>query len=120
MARQKQLAAKSASSVTSKIDARAAITTATSVRQSLPSKEKLEKNKKINDVPNQTRSDENLPMDGYTIIQNQILYSLMRQTKCQGCGNVWNGVMATKKREGLFLLICFECVACKKAITIGK
>ncbi|CAM4845959.1 unnamed protein product [Rotaria magnacalcarata] len=118
LTRQRQLPAKSSSSVTSKIDARAAITTASSVRQSLPSKEKIEKNKKINDVPNQTRSDENLPMDGYTIIQNQILHSLMRRTKCQGCGNVWNGAMTAKKREGLFLMLCFECAACKKVITI--
>ncbi|CAF1192615.1 unnamed protein product [Rotaria magnacalcarata] len=107
LARQRQLPAKLSSSVTSKIDARAAITTASSIRQSLPSKEKIEKNKKINDVPNQTRSDVNVPMDGYTIIQNQILHSLMRQTKCQSCGNVWNGAMTTKKREGeVFHVMC--------------
>ena len=63
-------------------------------------KEKIEKNQKMDNVPNQTRSDENLPMDGYTMIQNQILHSLMRQTKCQGCGNVWNGAMTMKKGDG--------------------
>ncbi|CAF4299890.1 unnamed protein product, partial [Rotaria magnacalcarata] len=57
MIRQRQLPAKPSSSVTSKIDARAAVTTASSIRQSLPSKEKIEKNKKINDVGNQTRSE---------------------------------------------------------------
>ena len=77
MARQSQ-PAKSSSSVRSKIDARAAITTAASILPSLPSKEKIEKNKKMNDVPNQTRPDVNIPMDGYTIIQNQILHTLMR------------------------------------------
>ena len=59
-------------------------------------------------------------MDGYTIIQNQILFSLMSKTNCEACGNPWNGTMNISKREGLFLIICFQCLSCANKITIGK
>ena len=67
-----------------------------------------------------SKSDSNIPMDGYTIIQNQMLYSLMCKTNCEACGRRWCGELNINKREGLFFILSFECSTCKNIITVGK
>jgi hypothetical protein len=87
-------------------------------RSSLPSHEKIAKRMK-SDV-SLTSSNSNVPMDGYTIIQNQVLFSLMGKTNCEGCRKHWNGIMDIEKREGLFLILSFQCSSCRNIINIGK
>lgn len=94
--------------------------TTSSTDLSLPSRQKLPKQPTQNRTAISSASYSNTPMDGYTIVQNQVLYSLMCKTKCEGCGNRWIGTMNTKKREGLFLIISFQCESCQKTVTIGK
>ena len=89
-----------------------------SKRSSLPSQSKITKRIKL-DITS-TSGNSKLPMDGYTILQNQILFILMCKTNCEGCGNRWNGTINIKKCEGLFVILCFQCSSCKHTITIGK
>ncbi|CAF5189176.1 unnamed protein product, partial [Rotaria sp. Silwood1] len=42
----------------------------------------------------------------------------MSKTNCEDCGKRWNGTMNIKKREGLFLILSFECSSCKNTINI--
>ena len=85
---------------------------------SLPSHEKI--TKRVKSDVSLTSSNSNVPMDGYTILQNQVLFSLMSKTSCEDCGKRWNGTMNITKREGLFLILSFECLSCKNIINIGK
>ncbi|CAF1660373.1 unnamed protein product, partial [Adineta ricciae] len=87
-------------------------------RSSSASQQKIIKKKKLDLSSTSSNSNINIPMDGYTIIQNQILFSLMSKTNCEACGNHWNGTMNINKREGLFLIICFQCSSCANKITI--
>ena len=85
---------------------------------SLPSHEKITKRMQL-DI-SLTSSNSNVPMDGYTILQNQVLFPLMNKTSGEDCGKRWNGTMNIKKREGLFLILSFEYLSCKNIINIGK
>ncbi|CAF4350274.1 unnamed protein product, partial [Rotaria sp. Silwood2] len=85
-------------------------------RSSLPSHEKI--TKRVKSDVSLTSSSSNVPMDSYTILQNQVLFSLMSKTNCEDCGKRWNGTMNIKKREGLFLILSFECLSCKNTINI--
>ncbi|CAF1415536.1 unnamed protein product [Adineta steineri] len=85
-------------------------------RSSLPLHEKIRKRIK-SDVSLES-VDSNVPMNGYTILQNQVLFSLMGKTNCESCGQRWNGIMNIKKREGLFLILSFRCSSCKNTINI--
>jgi ribosomal protein L44E len=87
-------------------------------RPSYASEQKITKKTKL-DITS-TSSNSNVPIDGYTILQNQMLFSLMSKTNCQGCGNRWNGTININKREGLFMILSFQCSSCKHAITIGE
>ena len=89
-----------------------------SKRSSLPSQQKITKKIKLDITAASPNS--NMPMDGYSIVQNQALFSLMCQTNCGSCGNRWIGTMNTTKREGLFTILSFQCSLCQNNITIGK
>ena len=67
---------------------------------SLPSHEKITKRVKL-DV-SLTPSNSNVPMDGYTILENQVLFSLMSKTSCEDCGKRWNGTMNIKNAKVYF------------------
>ncbi|CAF2788287.1 unnamed protein product [Rotaria sp. Silwood2] len=70
----------------------------------------------ITSIP--SKSDSNVPMDGCSIIQNQVLFSLMCNTNCEGCANPWSGMMNINKREGLFLILSFRCSIYQNTTTI--
>ncbi|CAF4197707.1 unnamed protein product [Rotaria sordida] len=89
-----------------------------SKRSSLPSQQKITKRIKLDITPTSSNSNSNVPLDGYTIVQNPVLFSLMCQTNCRGCGNRWSGIMNIKKREGLFVILSFQCSSCKNTVTI--
>ena len=91
-------------------------------RSSLPSQQKITKRMKLDTTSTSlnSNSNSNVPMDGYTIVQNQILSSLMSKTNCEACGNRWNGTMNINKREGLFLILSFQCSSCANKVSIGK
>ena len=120
MTQKRLLPVTSSESNASTLDTTTSSTTTSSTSPLLPSKQKITTYTKQNRALKASESYSNTPMDGYTIIQNQILYSLMCQTKCQGCGDLWNGTMKITKRESLFLILCFQCVSCKQTINIGK
>ncbi|CAF3595071.1 unnamed protein product, partial [Rotaria socialis] len=65
-----------------------------------------------------SKPDSNVPLDGYSIIQNQMLFALICKTNCEVCGSRWNGKMNINKREGLFLILSFQCSTCQNIITI--
>ena len=94
--------------------------TTSSIHSSLPSQQKIKKKTKLDISSAPSKSDSNVPLDGYSIIQNQALFSFMCNTNCKGCGNRWNGMMNINKREGLFLILSFQCSICQNIITIGK
>ncbi|CAF4183851.1 unnamed protein product [Rotaria sordida] len=89
-------------------------------RASLPSHKKITKRIKldITSTSANSYSNSNIPMDGYTILQNQVLFTLMCKANCEGCGNRWNGTINIKKREGLFTILSFQCSSCPNNITI--
>ncbi|CAF5132496.1 unnamed protein product, partial [Rotaria sp. Silwood1] len=70
-----------------------------SKRSSLPSRQKITKRIKLDITSTSANSNSNVPMDGYTILQNQMLFSLMCKTNCQSCKNRWNGEMNINKCE---------------------
>ncbi|CAF4080776.1 unnamed protein product [Rotaria sordida] len=80
----------------------------TSSKRSLPSRQKITKRKKLDITSTSANSNSNVPMDGYTILQNQVLFTLMCKTNCEDCGNRWNGTINIKKREGLFVILSFN------------
>ncbi|CAF4701620.1 unnamed protein product [Rotaria sp. Silwood2] len=47
-----------------------------------------------------------------------MLHSLMCKTNCEGCGKRWNGTLNIYKREGLFLILSFQCSTCQNIITV--
>ncbi|CAF4701676.1 unnamed protein product, partial [Rotaria sp. Silwood2] len=47
-----------------------------------------------------------------------MLHSLMCKTNCEGCGKRWNGTLNINKREGLFLILSFQCSTCQNIITV--
>lgn len=89
-------------------------------RSSYASQQKITKKRKLDITSTSLNSDSNVPIDGYTIMQNQMLFSLMSKTHCAGCGNRWNGTMNISKREGLFVILSFQCLSCLNKITIGE
>ena len=89
-------------------------------RSSYASQQKITKKTKLDITSTSLNSNSNVPMDGYTIVQNQILFSLMSKTNCEACGSHWNGTMNINKREGLFVILSFQCSSCTNKITIGK
>jgi hypothetical protein len=88
-----------------------------SKRSSLPSQQKITKRIKLDTT---STSNSNVPMNGYTIVQNQVLFCLMSKTRCGDCGNCWNGTMNINKREGLFFSLLFQCSSCGNSVNIGK
>ncbi|CAF4782972.1 unnamed protein product [Rotaria sp. Silwood2] len=40
------------------------------------------------------------------------------ETNCEACGNRWSGNMSINKREGLLLILSFQCSICQNIITI--
>ncbi|CAF1352682.1 unnamed protein product [Rotaria sordida] len=90
----------------------------TSSKRSLPSRQKITKRTKLDITSTSANSNSNVPMDGYTILQNQVLFTLMCKTNCEGCGNRWNGTININKREGLFVILSFHCSSCTNNITI--
>ncbi|CAF4243315.1 unnamed protein product, partial [Rotaria sordida] len=91
-----------------------------SKRSPLPSQQKIMKRTKLDITSTSANPNSNVPMDGYTILQNQVLFTLMCKTNCEGCGNRWNGTININKREGLFVILSFQCSSCTNIITIGK
>ncbi|CAF4076827.1 unnamed protein product, partial [Rotaria sordida] len=89
-----------------------------SKRSSLPSHQKITKRTKLDITSTPANSNSNVPMDGYTILQNQVLFTLMCKTNCEGCGNRWNGTININKRDGLFVILSFHCSSCTNTITI--
>ncbi|CAF4334974.1 unnamed protein product, partial [Rotaria sordida] len=55
-------------------------------RASLPSHKKITKRIKldITSTSANSYSNSNIPMDGYTILQNQVLFTLMCKANCEG------------------------------------
>ncbi|CAF4026645.1 unnamed protein product [Rotaria sp. Silwood2] len=88
-------------------------------RLSLPSQQKITKRTKLDITSTSSNSTSNVSMDGCTTLQNQVLFSLMCKTNCEGCGNRWSGTMDINKREDLFLILSFQCSSCTNTITIG-
>jgi hypothetical protein len=117
-----QFASSLQSNTTSILPTTASNVSTSSKRSSLPSQQKITKRTKLDITSTSANSNSNsdLPMDGYTILQNQILFTLMCKTNCEKCGNRWNGKININKREGLFLILCFQCSSCGNTITIGK
>lgn len=60
------------------------------------------------------------PLDAYSIIQNQSLLSLLSKTKCETCDKQWNGKLHMNKREGLFVILSFECDYCNNKICLSQ
>ncbi|CAF1154630.1 unnamed protein product [Rotaria sordida] len=89
-----------------------------SKHSSFPSRQKITKRIKLDITSTSENSNSNVPMNGYTILQNQMLFSLMCKTNCQSCKNRWNGEMNINKREGLFVILSFQCLSCNNTITI--
>ncbi|CAF2822948.1 unnamed protein product [Rotaria sp. Silwood2] len=87
-------------------------------RLSLPSQQKITKRTKLDITSTSSNSTSNVSMDGCTTLQNQVLFSLMCKTNCEGCGNRWSGTMDINKREDLFLILSFQCSSCTNTITI--
>ncbi|CAF4668239.1 unnamed protein product, partial [Rotaria sp. Silwood2] len=92
--------------------------TTSSIRSSLPSQQKITKKTKLDIASTSSKSDSNVPLDGYSIIQNQMLFAFVCKTNCEVCGSRWNGKMNINKREGLFLILSFQCSTCQNIITI--
>ncbi|CAF2828095.1 unnamed protein product [Rotaria sp. Silwood2] len=65
-------------------------------------------------------SDSDVPLDAYSIIQNNLLLSLLSKTKCALCEKQWDGKMHMNKREGLFVILSFECRFCNNKISINS
>ncbi|CAF3053373.1 unnamed protein product, partial [Rotaria sp. Silwood2] len=106
------------SNITSTLRTTTSNPSTSSKRSSLPSKQKITKRIKLDITSTSANSNSNVPMDGYTILQNQVLFTLMCKTNCEGCGNRWNGTININKREGLFVILSFQCSSCKNTITI--
>ncbi|CAF4758476.1 unnamed protein product, partial [Rotaria sp. Silwood2] len=51
--------------------------TTSSTRSSLPSQQKIKKQTKLDIISTSSKSDSNVPLDEYSIIQNQVLFSLI-------------------------------------------
>ncbi|CAF1527763.1 unnamed protein product, partial [Rotaria sordida] len=54
-----------------------------SKRSPLPSQQKIMKRTKLDITSTSANSNSNVPMDGYTILQNQVLFILMCKTNCE-------------------------------------
>jgi hypothetical protein len=48
------------------------------------------------------------------------LLSLLSKTKCESCDKQWNGKLHMNKREGLFVILSFECDYCNNKIWISE
>ncbi|CAF1680898.1 unnamed protein product, partial [Rotaria magnacalcarata] len=92
--------------------------TTSSIRSSLPSQQKITKKTKLDTPSTSSKPDSNVPLDGYSTIQSQMLFALICKTNCEVCGSRWNGKMNINKREGLFLILSFQCSTCQNIITI--
>ncbi|CAF1612010.1 unnamed protein product [Rotaria sp. Silwood1] len=92
--------------------------TTSSTRSSLPSQQKIKKKTKLDITSTSSKSYSKVPLDRYSIIQTQVLLSLIFKTNCEACRNRWSGNMNINKREGLFLILSFQCSICQNIITI--
>ncbi|CAF3884014.1 unnamed protein product, partial [Rotaria sp. Silwood1] len=92
--------------------------TTSSTRSSLPSQQKIKNKTKLDITSTSSKSYSKVPLDRYSIIQNQVLLSLIFKTNCEACRNRWSGNMNINKREGLFLILSFQCSICQNIITI--
>jgi hypothetical protein len=90
--------------------------TAGNKRTSSVSIKKLVKRQK---TYNQTSTVSDAPLDAYSIIQNELLLSLLSKTKCECCYKQWNGKLQMNKREGLFVILSFECSNCNNEIRLS-
>ncbi|CAF5033211.1 unnamed protein product, partial [Rotaria sp. Silwood1] len=72
--------------------------TTSSTRSSLPSQQKIKNKTKLDITSTSSKS-----------------YS---KTNCEACRNRWSGNMNINKREGLFLILSFQCSICQNIITI--
>lgn len=50
--------------------------------------------------------------DSYSMIYINSLTSFLKETRCFGCSNLWNGTVSIKKREGLYVHYEFVCSNC--------
>ncbi|CAF5101022.1 unnamed protein product, partial [Rotaria magnacalcarata] len=57
--------------------------TTSSIRSSLPSQQKITKKTKLDTPSTSSKPDSNVPLDGYSIIQNQMLFALICKTNCE-------------------------------------
>lgn len=58
-------------------------------------------------------------LDVYSVIQNRLLVSFLSKTKCELCEKQWNGNVQMNKREGLFIILSFQCSYCKNIIVLS-
>jgi hypothetical protein len=112
----KNLHARSRSSI-SKAPTTSSSPVITSKRTLSVSSKKIVKRQK---TYNNSSSAADAPLDAYSIIQNQLLLSLLSKTKCELCDKQWNGKLHMNKREGLFVILSFECDYCNNKIQIGE
>ena len=92
-------------------------TTTSNKRTSSVSSKKIIKRQK---TYNKTSSVCDAPLDAYSIIQNQLLLSLLSKTKCESCNKQWNGRLQMNKREGLFVILSFKCDYCNNIISLSE
>jgi len=91
--------------------------TTTNKRTLSVSSQKIVKRQKTH---NTTSSVCDAPLDAYSIIQNQLLLALLSKTKCESCNKQWNGKLHMNKREGLFVILSFECDYCNNKICLSE
>jgi hypothetical protein len=89
----------------------------TSKRTLSVSSQKIAKRQKTYNIVSSVGS---APLDAYSIIQNQSLLSLLSKTKCETCDKQWNGKLHMNKREGLFVILSFECDYCNNKICLSE
>ncbi|CAF5128209.1 unnamed protein product, partial [Rotaria sp. Silwood1] len=90
----------------------------TTNKRTLPtsSQKIVKKQKTYSNLP----SDSDVPLDACSIIQNNLLLTLLSKMKCALCEKQWDGKMHTNKREGLFVILSFECRFCNNKISINS
>jgi hypothetical protein len=103
--------------VPSKSQSSASSSLTTGKRASSVSSQKIVKRQK---TYNNFSSVCDAPLDAYSIIQNKLLLALLSETKCEACDKKWNGKLYMNKREGLFVILSFECNYCNNKIYLSE
>jgi hypothetical protein len=114
--REKNLRSKSKPSVSTVPSTSLSSSTTTKRTLSVSSQKIVKKQKTYNN----TSSACDAPLDAYSIIQNKLLLSLLSKTKCEVCDKKWKGKLRMNKREGLFVLLSFECNYCNNKICLSE